>query len=57
MQRPGARTTRRTLVIETSVAPQALPDTREARGLRLYRDHADAIRFEGGVWLVPSQHD
>ncbi len=33
------------------------PSTRELRGLALYRDHADEIRFEGGVWLVPSQHD
>ncbi len=30
------------------------PSTRELRGLALYRDHADAIRFERGVWLVPS---
>ncbi len=30
------------------------PSTRELRGLQLYRDHADEIRFEGGVWLVPS---
>ena len=40
-----------------SLAPRALPDTREARGLKLYRERAGEIRFEGGVWLVPSQHD
>ncbi len=28
--------------------------TRPQRGIALYRDHADRIRFERGVWLVPS---
>ncbi len=27
--------------------------TRLQRGIALYRDHADGIRFERGVWLVP----
>ena len=35
----------------SAIAP---PSTREARGLQLYRDHADEIRFERGVFLVPS---
>jgi hypothetical protein len=35
----------------------APPATHEARGLALYQDHIDEIRFEQGVWLVPSQHD
>ncbi len=30
------------------------PSTRELRGIALYRDHADEIRFERGVFLVPS---
>jgi len=33
------------------------PETRELRGLALYRDHADEIRFEDGVWFVPSQRE
>ncbi len=33
------------------------PETREQRGLQLYREHADEIVFERGVWLVPSQND
>ena len=34
-------------------------DTREQRGLALYREQAAAIRFDASerVWLVPSQHD
>jgi hypothetical protein len=39
----------------SSVAPSAQPSTREQRGIRLFRDHADEIRFEDGVWFVPSQ--
>jgi hypothetical protein len=40
---------------QKSSAPSA--PTREQRGLQLYRDHAEEIVFEHGVWLVPSQHD
>ena len=41
------------------IAPAPRPTTREQRGLELYREHADAIRFDATecVWLVPSQHD
>jgi hypothetical protein len=41
----------------SSVASSAHPSTRESRGLQLFRDHSEEIRFEDGVWLVPSQHD
>ncbi len=41
-------------MIETSVPKVQHPSTRELRGLALYRDHAEEIRFERGVWLVPS---
>ncbi len=44
-------------MIETSVPKASRPDTRELRGLALYREHAEEITFSGGVWLVPSQHD
>jgi hypothetical protein len=27
------------------------------RGRELYAEHADEIRFDEGVWLIPSQHD
>ncbi len=37
-------------MIDTSV-PKT---TRISRGIALYRDHGDEIRFERGVWLVPS---
>ncbi len=40
---------------ETTIPKVQHPTTRESRGLALYRDHADEIRFEGGVWLVPSE--
>jgi hypothetical protein len=30
---------------------------RVLRGQELYAEHAGEIRFEDGVWLVPSQHD
>jgi hypothetical protein len=30
---------------------------RVLRGQKLYREHAEEIRFEDGVWFVPSQHD
>ncbi len=30
---------------------------REERAGRLYAEHADEIRFDNGVWLVPSQND
>jgi hypothetical protein len=38
-------------------ASTAHPPTRELRGIALYRDHADEIRFEDGVWFVPSEHE
>ncbi len=39
--------------------PTPQPNTREQRGLALWREHADAIRFDAAerVWLVPSQHN
>jgi len=41
-----------------SLAHPAPPaTTREQRGLELYRERAGEIRFEHGVWLVPSQND
>ena len=40
-----------------SLAQPALPSTRESRGLALYEEHRDEIRFSGGLWLVPSQND
>lgn len=30
---------------------------RVLRGQALYQEHAGEIRFESGVWYVPSQHD
>ena len=39
---------------EQSLAQPTRSSTRESRGIALYRDHADEIRFERGVWLVPS---
>jgi hypothetical protein len=42
---------------ETTIAHHAHPSTREIRGLELFRDHAEEIVFEDGIWLVPSQHD
>jgi hypothetical protein len=44
-------------MVTTSLAQPAHPSTRESRGLQLFRDHAEEIVFEDGVWLVPSQHD
>lgn len=42
----------------TSLAHPAHPSTTRAeRGRELYREHAGMIRFEDGVWYVPSQHD
>ena len=41
---------------QQSSAP-AHPSTRELRGIALYEEHAEEIRFEQGVWLVPSQND
>jgi len=31
--------------------------SRIERGRRLYAEHGDEIRFDEGVWLVPSRHD
>ncbi len=44
-------------MIEQSLAQRARPSTRESRGIALYEEHKDEIRFERGLWLVPSQHD
>jgi SWIM zinc finger len=41
----------------TKSSAPAHPSTREQRGLQLYRDHADEITFEDGLWYVPSQHE
>ncbi len=42
----------------TSVpAPVREATTRELRGLKLFEEHGEQIRYEDGVWLVPSQHD
>ena len=41
----------------TRIAQPAPTNTREQRGLDLYREHAEEIIFSDGVWLVPSQHD
>ena len=44
---------------KTTIADTGYLDTRELRGLRLYREHADAIRFDAKarVWIVPSQSE
>jgi hypothetical protein len=42
------------LMARTKSSAAAHPSTREARGLALYREHADEITFSEGVWLVPS---
>jgi hypothetical protein len=39
----------------TQSAPQTT--TRIDRGRALYAEHAEDIRYEQGVWYVPSQHD
>jgi hypothetical protein len=45
-------------VIDQSLAqPGQESTTRTQRGRDLYRQHADEITFEQGVWYVPSQHD
>ena len=43
----------------TESSTPAHPPTRELRGITLFRDHADEIRFDPveKVWLVPSQHE
>ncbi len=38
----------------TKDSATAAPTTRISRGIALYRDHKDEIRFERGVWIVPS---
>jgi hypothetical protein len=50
------------LLIDQSLAHPAQTEsnknaTRELRGIALYEEHAEEIRFSDGVWLVPSQHD
>ncbi|MDP8952500.1 MAG: SWIM zinc finger domain-containing protein [Actinomycetota bacterium] len=46
-------------MIDQSLAQPAPTTTREQRGLVLWRDHADAIRFDADerVWLIPSVSD
>ncbi len=46
-------------MITTESTPAPRPTTREERGLDLWREHADAIRFDAAerVWLVPSASD
>jgi hypothetical protein len=45
-------------LIKQSLAQPAPPSTtRVERGRQLWEEHGDEIRFEHGVWLVPSQHD
>ena len=40
-----------------SILPRAIcPSARELRGIALFEEHGNRIRFEDGVWLVPSQH-
>ena len=41
-------------MIDATIPEAQRPSTRELRGIVLYRDHAEEIRFERGVWLVPS---
>jgi hypothetical protein len=42
-------------LIKESVARSGQePQTRIDRGRRLYAEHADEIRFEDGIWFVPS---
>ena len=41
---------------EVSLAQESATTTRELRGLALFEEHGSEIRFEDGVWLVPSQH-
>ena len=40
----------------TSLA-QVERTTRAERGLALFEEHGPEIRFEDGVWLVPSKHE
>ncbi len=46
-------------MITTESSATSAPTTREQRGLALWREHADAIRFDADerVWLVPSASD
>jgi len=47
------------VTVTTTIPEGARPSTRELRGLALYREHQDQIRFDARdhVWLVPSQND
>jgi hypothetical protein len=48
----------RVALATTSLAhPAHESTTREERGRRLFEEHGDEIRFEDGVWLVPSQSE
>jgi hypothetical protein len=44
------------MAVET-IAHPAHQTTRELRGIALYEEYSADIRFEQGVWYVPSQHD
>lgn len=46
-------------MIETTIADTGAPSTREMRGLKLYQEHGEEIRFDARerVWLVPSQSE
>lgn len=45
-------------MIKESVARSGQePQTRIDRGRRLYAEHVDEIRYEDGVWFVPSEHE
>jgi len=42
------------MAITKDTAPPPAPSTRELRGLKLYREHADEVIHEGhGVYMVP----
>jgi hypothetical protein len=43
------------MTISTTIQEPATPDTREGRGLELYRERGDEIKHvRGSVWSVPS---
>jgi SWIM zinc finger len=53
--RPGPR--RSIFMATTKDSASAHPSTRELRGIALYQEHRDEIRYEDGLWYVPSQND
>jgi hypothetical protein len=59
-EHPEARTTEtKGAPVATTSVPARVREatTRIERGRALYAEHAEEIRFDEGVWLVPSQHD